>query len=355
MAEFVALRPVRAVYEHPNADKLAVVKVGEFTVVHSLDQAKQFKEGQLVVHFPTDICIDPDKAVELGVDKYCRGVQYKGVGERVNCRIVAARLRGVPSYGFINLDTSIKDEDLDDYYGVCKYEPPEPEECSDTLMSEHQQFPRYTKIKRIQYNPEYWKEGLPVRVTEKIHGRNIRLGIVKQGDEWTFMVGSHSRILKEYNVKGNRVGYWNMLTEPVKQMLTDLCQEKQPIVVYGEMAGPGCQDMDYGFAKPELRVFDLMIDGQYQDWEVVEESCKKYGISTVPLIRTGGFTWSMPSNHTDGGSLVNHPSMIKSKFKGREGVVITPLKEQLNPLGGRLIAKSVSADYESRRGGTDYH
>jgi hypothetical protein len=39
------------------------------------------------------------------------------------------------------------------------------------------------------------------------------------------------------------------------------------------------------------------------------------------------------------------------KFKGREGVVVTPVKEQFSPvLGDRLILKSVSVDYLNRKG-----
>jgi hypothetical protein len=41
-----------------------------------------------------------------------------------------------------------------------------------------------------------------------------------------------------------------------------------------------------------------------------------------------------------------HPDEIKCKFKGREGIVITPLEEQFSDsIGGRLILKAVSSDY----------
>ena len=48
------------------------------------------------------------------------------------------------------------------------------------------------------------------------------------------------------------------------------------------------------------------------------------------------------------------PESITSAFKGREGCVITPLVEQFYaPTGGRLILKSVSADYLDRKGAQD--
>lgn len=357
MSEFVALRRVKAVYEHPNADKLAVVKVGEFTVIHNKEEAEKLKVGQAVVHFPTDICIDPEKAVELGVANYLRRAKYKNNGESVPCRIIAARLRGVPSYGFINMDTSIPDDKLDEHYGVWKYEPPAiPLHLGGEVeREEHPQFPMYTKIKRIQLFPEHWKEGTPVRVTEKLHGTNVRLGMVKVNDEWQFMVGNRTRILRQFNKEGEENKYWKMLTGPIMLLLNTLCDGELPVVVYGEMFGSGIQDLDYGFEEPVLRVFDIMVGGLYQNWETVLKYCTKYRVATVPLLHTGPFSWSIPEHFTDGNSVVNHPSFYKSQFKGREGVVITPLEEQFNPLGGRLIAKSISVDYEQRRNGTEYH
>lgn len=357
MSEFVALRPIKGVYEHPDADKLAVVKVGEFTVIHNKEEAEKLKIGQMVVHFPTDICIDPDKAVELGVANYCRRAKYKNNGESVPCRIIAARLRGVPSYGFISMDTSIPDDKLDEHYGVWKYEPPAiPLHLGgEKVREEHSQFPKYTKIKRIQLNPANWKEGTPVRVTEKLHGTNIRLGVVKVDDEWQFMVGSHNVILRQYNKEGEENKYWKMLTGPVMLLLNTLCDGERPVIVYGEMFGSGIQDLDYGFEEPTLRVFDIMVGGQYQNWDTVKKHCDEAGVQTVPLLHTGPFCWSIPEHFTDGGSVVNHPSHYKSRFKGREGVVITPLQEQFTRKGDRLIAKSISVDYEQRRNGTEYH
>jgi len=48
------------------------------------------------------------------------------------------------------------------------------------------------------------------------------------------------------------------------------------------------------------------------------------------------------------------PEGIQCAFKGREGCVITPQVEQFYaPTGGRLILKSVSADYLDRKGAQD--
>jgi len=358
MSEFISYRKINSIAKHPNADNLAILQVGKFTVIHNLEEANKLKVGQIVAHFPTDICIDPEKAVELGVDKYLRDAQYKN-GEKAKCRIVAARLRGIPSYGFISLDRSIWEQDLDTHYGVYKYEPPIPLNLAgDIERTEHSEFPRYTKIKRIQLYPNAWKDGTQVRITEKIHGTNIRLGVVRDthDGDWRFMVGSHYMILKEFNSKGIRNKYWNMLSENVMELLNDACNEEVPVVIYGEMFGRGIQDLDYGYENPELRIYDIKVDGVYIDWDEVKQYCEKYEIRTVPELFIGSFSWCSVNHFTDGGSVVNHPSRFKSVFKGREGIVITPLKETYSPiLNDRLIAKSISVDYESRHGGTEFH
>jgi len=42
------------------------------------------------------------------------------------------------------------------------------------------------------------------------------------------------------------------------------------------------------------------------------------------------------------------------KFSGREGVVITPIKERQGKIG-RVILKAISADYLARKNPTDGH
>jgi hypothetical protein len=49
---------------------------------------------------------------------------------------------------------------------------------------------------------------------------------------------------------------------------------------------------------------------------------------------------------------------MAGKFGGREGCVVTPVVERYDPDlggGGRVILKSISADYLARKGGTDDH
>lgn len=86
-------------------------------------------------------------------------------------------------------------------------------------------------------------------------------------------------------------------------------------------------------------------------WQLIESWCNGAGIETVPLLYSGPFSQSLIDDHTHGPTTLGTP---RSSFKGREGIVITPLAEMYSEhLCGRLILKSVSADYLDRKGAED--
>ena len=74
----------------------------------------------------------------------------------------------------------------------------------------------------------------------------------------------------------------------------------------------------------------------------------------MPLLYEGAYSKELVKQFTYGPTTLAQPDQIKSKFKDREGCVITPLAEQFYaPTGGRLILKSISADYLDRKGAQD--
>jgi hypothetical protein len=106
--------------------------------------------------------------------------------------------------------------------------------------------------------------------------------------------------------------------------------------------------MDYGTGMGRgYRVFDISVNGEYLDWSDVFTFCELFDIETVPVLYTGTFTHELIGQFIDGPTKMADADDIRCKFKGREGIVITPLIEQ--PVGGkcgtRLILKAVSADY----------
>lgn len=362
-AEVVA---IDAIDPHPNADKLEIATIRGAKVVVGKGT---FQVGEAIAYFPPDLLIPEHQAEKLGVRKYLKHAIYPGDLVKTQCRVGACRLRGTPSYGFTAPLSAIYGHpddypavgtDISPYVQAVKYEPPvrtSPEhrhKFNADAAPDHPDFHKYTDIENYwRYAPAF-PEGMPVVFTEKIHGCNARFGLIKDGDEFQFMAGSRKVNWKPETATGVIPIWWRMLTEPLMAMLTNLCDEERSVIVFGEIYGPGIQDMDYGVEEASFRVFDISIDGRYCDFADLQSICDDHGIETVPVVYYGPFSKAVLDEHTYGPTRMSSPDVIRSKFKDREGVVIRPLTEQYSEiLGGRLILKSVSADYLDRKGAQD--
>lgn len=366
---FAEVVRILSVEPHPNADKLDVAKILGTTVVVAKGS---FQAGQLVVYFPPNLLIPDLQALKLGVQKYLKHSTYPGDVFKTQCRVGACKLRGVVSYGFIIPFTEIWGH-ADDYptegadvsvvVQAVKYEPPPPRQQGYGIPGgysapEFPQFHRYHGPENLYRYPNVLVEGEPVRITEKIHGTNSRVGVINTGGDgelysaWQFMAGSN-HVNRKRPLEGQQCAYWDVFDVPgIMGLLNDLCDEKHNVVIFGEIFGAGVQDMDYGVPVGErsYRVFDIAVDGVYLDWANLLGYCTDYGVPTVPLLYSGPYSREKVDELTYGPTTVGTP---QAKFKGREGVVITPLVEREAYHFGRVILKSVSADYLDRKGAKD--
>lgn len=319
-------------------------------------------------------------------------------------RVKAARLRGSQSFGFImKIDPAWGDDpnwpvgtDVADHYGITKWEPP-PESNDGEAATPNPRFYKYTDIEHYANFPDVIFDGEEVVITEKLHGKNCRVGyILTPADQsgvpiWEVMAGSHDVRRKEYvtfpgdtkwerfvkwfkktflfnktvkykNDRTVRSDYWMPVKEKTTNLLIDIAsglewpEPKNSIIVYGEIYGSGVQDMAYGMnnGTKSFRVFDIAVNGKYLDYDVKQQFCERHGVEMVPLLYRGPFTAQVIQEFTSGPTTMCKPEEA-GNFKGREGVVITPVKERFSDKLGRVILKSVSADYLDRKGGTDGH
>lgn len=435
---------VKEVKKHPNADRMAIAVVKGWNVCIQQDPltcATQFVPGEKCVYIPYDAVLPPELANgpddeipgRLNVAKYCAPLPKGPDGVRPpGSRVRAARLRGERSFGIImKIEPDKGDDpnwevgqDVADHYGITKWEPPE--KCDDgDAEKPHPRFHSYTDIDKYANFPAAIPEGEEVVFTEKVHGKNCRLGLILDQDndgnaQWIFAAGSHTvrrkekveihrrfdavelvdkQVLPDTNVavdqqfKGlggkfwkvtelrdtedDRVlframlvdesgepvmkssDFWKFMTPEVKALLEYVRDEfewpepKAGIILFGEMYGLGVQDMQYGQDGQHLVAFDLAINGTYLDFDVKTELFMRFGIQQVPILYRGPFSVEKMEEYTDGNTTVCDPAKA-GKFKGREGIVITPVKERLSPvLCDRAILKSVSVDYLARQGATD--
>jgi RNA ligase (TIGR02306 family) len=355
---------VKAVYPHPQADALEFITVKGWQVI--VQRALGLAVGQKVVYFPPDSVLPPDLADRLGITKYLAPLPREIDGTRKpGLRVRAARLRGEPSYGTIDhaVDPAWEvGRDVKDRYGVTKFEPPLRPTDGDALPP-LAAFHGYTDIENIRNFPEVLKAGEEVVITEKLHGKNCRLGLIRvpgeAGDTFEFMAGSNDVRRKEVDAKGRPSDFWRPMSEPVRSLLRHLSGNERSVVLFGELFGSGVQDMAYGLGNGAkgFRAFDVAVDGKYLGFDEKETLFDRFGVEMVPHLYRGPFSWEAVEEHTYGPTTLCPPEAA-GRFQGREGCVVTPVVERYDPDlggGGRVILKSISADYLARKGGTDEH
>lgn len=344
---------VYTVEPHPQADRLEIVKVLNTQFISAKGE---FKARDLCVYFPPDMMIPEDVAKELGVANYLKHSVYPGDLEKSKCRIGAIRLRGVASFGFgipAGIVTADEGSDVTAIFGGKKYQPPETfNRGGGNSMRQPEAFHKYTDIQHYYRYAAALPVATPIRITEKIHGTNSRVGLIYD-DGWEFMCGTHYRRVQEEDAKGRLSLYWAPLTDKMKEMLEYIsCQHTTDggfanVIVFGEIYGNKIQPMDYGTDRGKgYRVFDISVNGEYLNWSDVYLYCKKFGIETVTVLYQGCFSSDLVDKLISGPTTLADPDKIKHSFKGREGVVITPLRERYSDvLRGRLVLKAVSPDY----------
>ncbi len=361
---------------HPNADKLEIAEVeGWQTLVGKGQQSV----GDKMVFIPVDSVVPEIWADKWGVREYLAGATHS----RVKC----VKLRGEPSYGFlVELPEELADKkvgtDVMDFFGITKYEPPVRGGGGAYQRKprvHHPLFDKYTNIENLRNNMRTFTEGEPVVVTEKIHGANVRVGLVdtviKRKDVWSrvlrlfgknrtevieeYVAGSHNvqRKIDWDNLEGSPYTYPLSLkgvidfTKWLKHYfyvtIQDINFQLEPqkpkqVLVYGEIYGPGIQKLTYGIeeGKYGFAIIGIKVDGKHLDWEDVNKIGVIYGVPTVPVIEEcTEFNFEQIKELAEGMSRVEGADNII------EGFVIIPKHETANPRGNRKILKYKGATY----------
>ncbi len=365
---------------HPNADRLCICTVKGWRVCAGRSPEtgrNQFEPGDRCVYIPPDAVLPPALADRLNVTKYLVPLSRNGDGVRPpGGRVRVARLRGEPSYGLIMRPDDpawAVGADVAAHYGITKWEPP-PDTLDGEAERSHPAFHGYVDLENFRNFPDLFQEGEEVVFTEKIHGKNARVGLIRTtgpdgAAEWTFMAGGRNQRRKEFDSRGRRSQAWVCLTEPVRALLHHVATTasadwggaaENDVVLFGELYGAGVQDMWYGFenGRAGFRAFDLAVNGKYVDFDVKAALFAQFGIETVPILYRGPFSRRRVEEHVSGPTTLCPPDRA-GRFKGREGIVIVPVRERPAAMEShvfdRLILKAVSFEYLERKGGTEFH
>lgn len=126
-----------------------------------------------------------------------------------------------------------------------------------------------------------------------------------------------------------------------------------PIFILGEAFGVGVQDLSYG-GQVDFRVFDVCFgyrgSQQYLSYEDKVLFCSHHSLKMVPTLYRGPFSRDLMLQYTVGSETISGNAVHI-----REGIVITPVVERVDPAIGRVFLKSVSDDYLFRKNATEFN
>jgi RNA ligase (TIGR02306 family) len=358
----VTVKRILAIEPHPNADAIELARVGGYVAVV---RKSEFRSGDLAVYIPEDAIVPPEILARLGLEGKLAGPQKN--------RVKAIRLRGVLSQGLVGSLAALgieagEGDEVAERLGITKYEPPIPVAMAGEVFNAGRHLTLDFDVENWKAHPDILQEGEEVIVTEKLHGTCTIVAILPYRDAHPEAFGEHHNILvcskglgaKGLAFKNNERNANNLYVRATSALVARIDKELHdnpdgpvvPFFILGETIGRGVQDLHYG-ASLDFRVF-AMAEGYrghqtFMNWSSVTGSFKAvWDIETVPVLYRGPFSEAVMREYTDGLTTLGADHI-------REGIVMTPVQERTHPAIGRVCLKSVSGDYLTRKGGTEYN
>jgi hypothetical protein len=337
-----------ALNPHPNADRLALVSVGGYSVITS----KAAKVGEKYIHFPLECAINKDylahsnsfQSPDLNRDKSKKGFFTE------KCRVKAVRLRSVVSEGYIvpaqdvvdwlnstGIKASIEDFEVgkifDSHGDILICEKYVNREALRKLELENNRAKK-GKVKRasrlvdnqFRFHPdtENLKRNINkvnpediITISYKIHGSNAvfskiltkcklawyekflnRLGVKISDTEYNYVFSSRRVVKNEFEDENKGSYYdtdiWSIMAQKINPSLKD------GITIVGELVGQTPtgswiqKDYHYGTKPGEMDFYCFRISYTNYSGEVFEFStpqvqryCAKMGIKVAPVFYYG--------------------------------------------------------------------
>lgn len=388
---------------HPNADRLELARVGDYL---SIVMKGQFKTGDLGVYIPEGSIVPQELLAEMGLTGKLAGPEKN--------RVKAMRLRGVLSQGLvypvrqqetigilagyyicrppfaneafiINHDIGRVQmavfkagEEVGAFLGITKYVPKIPASMDGEVFVPSTNFLPKFDVEDIKRFPNVLEDGEPVMITEKVHGTCVIFGAIPSSHEpiegaidgrvLVASKGVGAKGLAFKDTPGNResnVYLRTLLSLKLIERVKALADANgAPIVLLGEIAGKGIQDLYYGLDEPQFRLFDIYLpDGQsFASAIVTGKLADKFSIPHVPIMYHGPWSKNLVERFRDGGEWVSRIDKDRDPINAdvdyeldgpppehmREGIVIRAAVERRDPLLGRVILKAVSPEYLTR-------
>ena len=168
--------------------------------------------------------------------------------------------------------------------------------------------------------------------TEKVDGTNIRV----YWDGHKVQFGGRT---ERAQIPSDLVNYLNSVfgTNEAEQIFEEKFGETE-VILFGEGYGPKIQNGGLYRNDVSFIMFDVMISGNYQPRESVEDIAKAFGIDIVPIIFEGTIQEGVDFGKTNPKSTMGTADM--------EGLVGRPKVEMRDRCGKRVIVKIKVKDFK---------
>lgn len=297
MRKLATIRRINEIKNIEGAERICAYQVDGWWVVDAIDK---YKINEIVVYIEPDAWVPYELAPFLCKSDTPR--TYDGIpGERLR----TVRLRGQISQGLVlpverrneqfcgwldvitntkGEETCVEEgEDVTDFLGIVKYEPPVPGQLSGIVDGGWPDGVPKTDQERIQnlvreFDTDYRVSGDRWEVTEKLEGSSGQFYLDREGK---FRAMSRNLSLRE--TEGN--SFWVIARQyEIERKMAEL--GLGGVTIQGEVCGPGIQGNIYNLKQVDFFVYDVYdtCGGGYWSSEARQELCVSMGLKHVPII-----------------------------------------------------------------------
>jgi RNA ligase (TIGR02306 family) len=401
MADFACtvMKIEQPIEDHPNADRLSVVHILGYLTIYGKDAdgSHKLNVGDHVVYLPEGAIVPEAVMKMIGMwreatpasDAIASTADMPGMKARKaqpargalegsnHDRVKTKNLRGIISQGVViplttkngellltlpeteNGMETVKVElgqDVSRLLGIIKWEAPIPIGMAGEVCHIGGAITRFD-FESIQTLPDLFDVGQMVHASEKGHGTCFNAAYIPGlnhpdcfggGDIYVASkgLGNKGLAFKDNEANKNNL-YVRMLRRELDKGLEGRLRALserhggRAVRFMGEVMGKGVQDLDYGFAEPVLRIFDIHVEGTPFTPANTELYASELELDLLPALYVGPYDLEVLKTFRDGRDTISNSHV-------REGIVIRACDGSRHPHHGRRIGKWVSPDYLTR-------
>lgn len=309
MRKLASIRTVADVIEHTNAEKLEIYIIEGWQVI---DQKGKYKTGDLVVYCEIDSFLPVKPEFE-----FLRKSSFRKMGVSEGFRLKTIRLRGALSQGLISPLSVLGSnhsfqlgDDVSDFLGIVKYEPPVPEHLAGEALGSFPGFIPKTDEERVQNLDYQTLKSHTYFVTEKLDGSSCTMYIC----DGHFGVCSRNLELKE--TENN--GYWGAARRMNIENI--LKSTGRNLALQGELIGYRIQSNPYKLNHTEFRLFK-MYDIDHKRYMNIPEMLDFAESHHIPVVTLIDSSFLLPPTVQELLTIADGTSALHHESK-REGLVL---------------------------------